>query len=47
VLTFQDIQTDTAKLVNVGMVDLGQEPNFGRSHGIVVWQKELELEYAS
>jgi len=29
------------------MVDLGQEPNLGRSHGIVVWQEELELEYAS
>ena len=46
-LTFQDIQTDTTKLVDIGMVDLGQKPNLGRSHGIVIWQEELKLEYAS
>lgn len=35
-LTLQDIETDTAKLINIGVVYLGQESNFRRCHGIVV-----------
>jgi hypothetical protein len=33
--TFQDIQTYPAKLVYVWMVDLGEETDLWRSHGIV------------
>ena len=37
--TLEDIETDTAKLVNVGVVDLGEKPDLRRSHGIVIWQE--------
>lgn len=29
------------------MVDLGEEADLGRSHGVVVWQEQLELEDAA
>jgi hypothetical protein len=29
------------------VVDLGQKPDLGRSHGIVVWEEELEVEDAA
>lgn len=29
------------------MEDLGEESNLGRSHGVVVWEEELELENAA
>ena len=35
-LTLEDVQTDTPQLVDIGMVDLGQEADLGWSHGIVV-----------
>ena len=37
--TFEDIQTDTAKLVNIWVIDLGEEPDLWWGHGIVVWQE--------
>ena len=43
-LTLQDVQTDSAKAVDVGVVYLGKEADLGRGHGIVVRQEELELE---
>lgn len=39
--TFQDIEADSAKLVDVGVEDLGQETNLGCRHGIVIWEEEL------
>ena len=45
-LTLENIQTDTAKLVDIWVVDLGQETNPGWCHGIVVWKEEFELEDA-
>jgi hypothetical protein len=45
--TLEDVKTDTAELIDIGMIDLGQEANLGRSHGVVVWEEELELEDAS
>lgn len=43
-LTLEDIEADTAKLVNVGVVDLGHEADLGRSHGVVLGQEQLQLE---
>lgn len=36
VLTFQDVQTDAPKLVNVRVEDLGQKPYLWRSHRVVI-----------
>lgn len=35
--TLEDVQTDAAQLVDVGMEDLGKKSNFRRSHGVIVW----------
>jgi hypothetical protein len=43
-LTLQDIQADTAKAIDVGVVDLGQEADLGRRHGVVVGKEELKTE---
>jgi len=43
-VALQDIQTDAAKLIDVGMVDLGQESDLGWGHRIIIWEEELELE---
>lgn len=34
--TLQDIQTDSAQLVDIGMINLGQETDFGWCHWVVV-----------
>lgn len=38
-LTLQNIQADATQLVDVGVVDLGEETNLGGHHGIVVCQE--------
>lgn len=43
-LTLQDIQADTAKAIDVGVVDLGQEADLGGCHGIIVGKEELKTE---
>lgn len=45
--TLQDIQADTAQLVNIGVEDLGEEADLGGSHGVVIREKELKLEDAA
>lgn len=45
--TLQHIQADATQLVDVGVEDLGQEADLGRDHGVVVGEKELELEGAA
>ena len=45
--TFQDVEANSAQLVNVGVVDLGDEADLGRGHGVVLGQKELQFEHAS
>lgn len=42
--TLQDVEADTAQLVDVGVEDLGQEANLGGDHGVVVGEEELEFE---
>ncbi len=39
--TLQHIQADTTELVNVRVIDLGKEADFGRCHGVVIGKKEL------
>lgn len=43
-LTFQDIETDTAEAINVGMVDLGEEADLRGAHRIVFGEEELQTE---
>lgn len=45
--TLQDIQTDTAKAVDVGMVDLCQEADLRRSHRVIIGEEELKPEDAT
>lgn len=45
--TFQDIEADAAKLVDIGVEDLGKEANLGRCHGVVVGEKQLKVERAT
>lgn len=44
VRTLEHIETDTTQLVNVGMENLCEESNLGRSHGVVFRQEKLEFE---
>eukprot|EP01006_Ploeotia_vitrea_P044530 TRINITY_DN66836_c1_g1_i2.p1 TRINITY_DN66836_c1_g1~~TRINITY_DN66836_c1_g1_i2.p1 ORF type:complete len:150 (+),score=17.12 TRINITY_DN66836_c1_g1_i2:40-489(+) len=43
-LVLEDVQADAAELVDVGVVDLGQEAHLGRHHWVVVAQIQLEFE---
>lgn len=44
--TLQHVQADAAQLVDVRVVDLGQESDLRRRHRVLVRQEELELEHA-
>lgn len=44
ILTLQDVEADTAELVNVGVVDLGQKANLRGRHGVFLGQEQLQLE---
>jgi len=46
-VALENIQADTAELVNIWMVYLGKESDLWWCHRIVVWQKQFEIEYAS
>lgn len=46
-LTLENIKTDTSKLVDVWMVDLGEEAYLRWSHRIIFREEELQREYAS
>lgn len=43
-LTLQDIQTNAAETINVGVVDLGEEADLGRGHGVVIGKEEFKTE---
>ena len=42
-LVFEDIQTNSSQLVDIRVINLGQESNFWWSHGIVSREKEFQL----
>lgn len=43
-VSFKNIKADPPELVNIGMVDLGQETDFGRCHRVIFREKKLETE---
>lgn len=43
----EDVEADAAELVDVGVVDLGQEADLGRRHRVLFREEELELELAA
>lgn len=43
---FQNIETNSAQVVDVGVVNLSTENAFGRGHRVVVGQKQLSIEFA-
>jgi hypothetical protein len=42
--TLEHVKTDSTKLVDIGVVNLGEEANLRWSHRVVIWEKQLELE---
>ena len=46
-LVLENVETDSAEFVDVGMVDLSSEQNFGRDHRVLVGQEELAVEKAT
>lgn len=47
IITLENVQADSAELVNVRMVDFGHKANFWRSHRVLLWQEQLQLEDAT
>jgi hypothetical protein len=45
--TLENIQADATKLIDVGMVDFGQESDLWWGHGVIIWEEQLELEDAT
>jgi len=35
--TFENVQTNSAELINIWVIDLCKESNLWRSHRIVIW----------
>lgn len=46
-LTLQHIKADAAELVDVGVVDLGEETDLGGRHWVIIWEEEFEVEDAT
>jgi len=36
-VALENIQTNAAELVDIGMVDFGQESDLGWGHGVIIW----------
>ena len=43
-LVLQDVQADSAELIDVGVVDLGSEEDLWWHHWVLLWQEELAVE---
>ena len=46
-LVLENVQANSAKLVDVWVVDLGSEENLWWHHWVLVWQEQLAVEDAS
>jgi hypothetical protein len=42
--TLEDVEANTAKLIDVWVENLGKESNLGRSHWVIVGEEELKAE---
>jgi hypothetical protein len=47
ILTLQNVEADSAELVDVGMVNFRDEADFWGAHGVILGQKELQFEDAA
>jgi hypothetical protein len=43
-LILENVEANSAELVDIGMINLGQEADLGRSHRIIIGQEQLQLE---
>lgn len=46
-LTLQHVKADAAELVDVGVVDLGEETDLGGRHWVIIWEEEFEVKDAT
>mgnify|MGYP001585049193 CR=1 FL=1 len=46
-LTLQYVKADAAELVDVWVVDLGEEADLWGGHWVVIWEEEFEVEDAT
>lgn len=46
-LTFQHVKADAAELVDIWVVDLGEEANLGGRHRVVIGEEEFEVKDTS
>lgn len=44
-LTFQNVKTYSPQLVDIGVIYFGDEADFRRCHGILLWEKEFKFKY--
>lgn len=45
--TFEDVEADTTELVNVRVIDSGQEPYFWWGHWVILWQEQLQFKLST
>jgi len=38
-IALENIETDAAELVNIGVVNLGQESDLRRCHRVIIWEE--------
>jgi hypothetical protein len=41
---FQDVKANAADAINVGVINFGHEPDFGRLHGVILGEEKFEFE---
>jgi hypothetical protein len=46
-LTLQHVKANAAELVDVGVVDLGEETDLWGRHWVIIWEEEFEVEDAT
>ena len=46
-LVFENIETDTAKFVDIGVVDLSSEEHLGGHHGVLFGKEKFHVKHAA
>jgi hypothetical protein len=44
---FEDVETDSAEVVDIWVINLRVKNTLGRRHRVVIWEKQLCIEFAS